>query len=108
MCIRDRNRIMSRFKKGETAVATVSGISFARLLGVTSPKISTTTVSTIVDTVAPRSAPVSYTHLCLKEAKKTSTSDFVVANRDGDPLSYTQFKRLWQYIVCLLYTSRCV
>ena len=57
---------------------------------------------------------------CLKEAKKTSTSDYVVANRDGDPLSYTQFKRLWQYIVtrttkercyyrsedCLLYTSR--
>ena len=49
------NRIMSRFKKGETAVATVSGISFARLLGVTSPKIRTTMVSTKVDTVAPRS-----------------------------------------------------
>ena len=26
-------------------------------------------------------------------------SDYVVANRDGGPLSYTQFKRLWQYIV---------
>mgnify|MGYP006893735043 CR=1 FL=1 len=51
------NRIMSRFKKGETAVATVSGISFARLLGVTSPKIRTTMVSTKVDTVAPRSGP---------------------------------------------------
>ncbi len=36
---------------------------------------------------------------CLREAKATSTSDYVVANRDGDPLSYTQFKRLWQYIV---------
>lgn len=36
---------------------------------------------------------------CLKAAKETSTSDYVVANRDGDPLSYTQFKRLWQYIV---------
>ena len=36
---------------------------------------------------------------CLKEAKKKSTSDYVVANGDGDPLSYTQFKRLWQYIV---------
>ena len=36
---------------------------------------------------------------CLREAKKTSTSDYVVANRDGGPLSYTQFKRLWQYIV---------
>ncbi len=36
---------------------------------------------------------------CLKEAKKKSTSDYVVANRDGDPLSYIQFKHLWQYIV---------
>lgn len=36
---------------------------------------------------------------CLKEAKKKSTSDYVVANRDGESLSYTQFKRLWQYIV---------
>ena len=36
---------------------------------------------------------------CLKVAKAISTSDYVVANRDGEPLSYTQFKRLWQYIV---------
>lgn len=36
---------------------------------------------------------------CLKEAKEKSTSDYVVANRDGGPLSYTQFKRVWQYIV---------
>lgn len=36
---------------------------------------------------------------CLTEAKANSTSEYVVANRDGDPLSYTQFKRLWQYIV---------
>ena len=36
---------------------------------------------------------------CLKAAKATSVSDYVVANRDGEPLSYTQFKRLWQYIV---------
>ena len=36
---------------------------------------------------------------CLKEAKANSTSEYVVPNRDGDPLSYTQFKRLWQYIV---------
>ena len=51
------NTSISRLSAGATAVATVSGISLARLLGVTSPKISTTTVSTIVDTVAPRSAP---------------------------------------------------
>lgn len=36
---------------------------------------------------------------CLKEAKANSQSEYVVSNRDGDPLSYTQFKRLWQYIV---------
>ena len=36
---------------------------------------------------------------CLKAAKETSTSEYVVSNRDGEPLSYTQFKRLWQYIV---------
>ena len=36
---------------------------------------------------------------CLKETKETSTSEYVVPNRDGDPLSYTQFKRLWQYVV---------
>lgn len=36
---------------------------------------------------------------CLHEAKENSTSDYVVANSDGEPLSYTQFKRLWQYIV---------
>lgn len=44
---------------------------------------------------------------CLKEAKKTSTSDYVVANRDGDTLSYTQFKRLWQYIVTRTTKERC-
>ena len=36
---------------------------------------------------------------CLREAKNKSTSDFVVANSEGGPLSYTQFKRVWQYIV---------
>lgn len=44
---------------------------------------------------------------CLKEAKNTSTSNFVVANRDGGPLSYTQFKRLWQYIVTRTTKERC-
>lgn len=36
---------------------------------------------------------------CLREAKANSISEYVVSNRDGNPLSYTQFKRLWQYIV---------
>ena len=35
---------------------------------------------------------------CLREAKVNSISDYVIANRDGEPLSYTQFKRLWQYV----------
>lgn len=35
---------------------------------------------------------------CLKEAKEKSKSDFVVANRDGDALSYNQFQRVWKYI----------
>ena len=36
---------------------------------------------------------------CLQEAKKESMSEYVVANSDGEPLSYTQFKRLWHHIV---------
>ncbi len=36
---------------------------------------------------------------CLREAKETSTSDYVVANSEGEPLSYTQFRQLWKYIV---------
>ena len=34
----------------------------------------------------------------LKEVKATSNSDFVIADSEGNPLSYSQFKRLWQYI----------
>ena len=36
---------------------------------------------------------------CLKEAKENTTSEYVVANRDGNPLSYSQFQGLWRYIV---------
>ena len=36
---------------------------------------------------------------CLREAKAQSASDYVVANRDGEPLTYTQFRQLWKYIV---------
>lgn len=36
---------------------------------------------------------------CLREAKATSTSDYVIADSEGQPLSYSQFKRVWQYIV---------
>lgn len=36
---------------------------------------------------------------CLREVKAVSTSKYVICNRDGDPLTYTQFKRLWQFVV---------
>lgn len=36
---------------------------------------------------------------CLREVKATSTSDYVIADSEGQPLSYSQFKRVWQYIV---------
>lgn len=36
---------------------------------------------------------------CLREVKAMSTSKYVICNRDGDPLTYTQFKRLWQFVV---------
>ena len=36
---------------------------------------------------------------CLRAAKACSASEYVVASQEGEPLSYTQFKRLWQYIV---------
>lgn len=35
---------------------------------------------------------------CLRKVKENSKSDYVIANRDGNPLSYTQFKRLWTFV----------
>lgn len=37
--------------------------------------------------------------VCLRQAKAASTSAYVVGNREGGPLSYSQFKGLWRYIV---------
>ena len=37
--------------------------------------------------------------ICLQEAKQVSCSNYVISNSDGEPLSGTQFKRVWQYIV---------
>lgn len=34
----------------------------------------------------------------LREVKAASISDFVIADSEGNPLSYSQFRRLWQYI----------
>lgn len=35
---------------------------------------------------------------CLREAKANSKSDFVIANRDGQARSGTQWQQLWKYI----------
>ena len=35
---------------------------------------------------------------CLKEAKAKSISDYVIADSKGEPLSYSQFQRVWKYI----------
>lgn len=35
---------------------------------------------------------------CLREAKAESTSDYVIADRNGEPLAETQFVRVWKYI----------
>lgn len=36
---------------------------------------------------------------CLKEWKAQSKSEYVISNSDCGPLFYTQFKRLWQFII---------
>ena len=36
---------------------------------------------------------------CLHEAKANSISDYVIADSKGLPLSYSQFTRVWQYVV---------
>ena len=35
---------------------------------------------------------------CLREEKERSISEFVIADSNGEPLSYSQFVRLWNYI----------
>ena len=35
---------------------------------------------------------------CLREAKAKSISDYVIADSNGEPLSYSQFQRVWKYI----------
>lgn len=36
---------------------------------------------------------------CLREAKATATSKYVIADSKGEPLSYSQFLRVWQYVI---------
>lgn len=36
---------------------------------------------------------------CLRETKEKSISEYVIADSKGEPLSYSQFQRVWQYVV---------
>ena len=35
---------------------------------------------------------------CLREEKANSKSEFVIADRNGEPLTYSQFQRIWKYV----------
>ena len=35
---------------------------------------------------------------CLREAKKVSVSEYVISDRNGEPLADSQFRRIWNYI----------
>ena len=36
---------------------------------------------------------------CLRAEKEKSTSEYVIADSNGGPLSYSQFRRIWNYII---------
>lgn len=36
---------------------------------------------------------------CLREAKEKTISEYVIADSKGEPLSYSQFQRVWQYVI---------
>lgn len=58
-------------------------------------------ISTVLKTkAAKRDIPIPKCLVeCLREAKASSISDYVIADSQGEPLSYSQFMRVWQYIV---------
>lgn len=58
-------------------------------------------ISTVLKTkAAKRDIPIPKCLVdCLREAKEKSISDYVIADSEGQPLSYSQFKRVWQYVV---------
>ena len=37
---------------------------------------------------------------CLRQLKTTSSSEYVISNSNGGPLSGTQFKNLWHAVIC--------
>lgn len=57
-------------------------------------------VSTVLKTkAAKRDIPIPKCLVdCLREIKSTSISDFVIADSKGQPLTYSQFQRVWNYV----------
>lgn len=57
-------------------------------------------VSTVLKTpAAQRDIPIPKCLVdCLLETKKSSISDYVIADSKGEPLAYSQFQRLWKYV----------
>lgn len=58
-------------------------------------------ISTVLKTkAAKRDIPIpKCLEECLREAKAQSISEYVIADSKGEPLSYSQFQRLWKYVV---------
>lgn len=58
-------------------------------------------ISTVLKTkAAKRDIPIPKCLVdCLREAKANSISEYVIADSEGQPLSYSQFTRVWQYVV---------
>ena len=58
-------------------------------------------ISTVLKTkAAKRDIPIPKCLVdCLREAKANSISEYVIADSQGQPLSYSQFTRVWQYVV---------
>ena len=58
-------------------------------------------ISTVLKTpAAKRDIPIPECLVdCLREAKEKSISEYVIADSKGEPLSDSQFQRVWQYVV---------
>lgn len=57
-------------------------------------------ISTVLKTkAAKRDIPIPKNlQNCLQEAKGNSSSSFVIANKNGEPLTLSQFRNLWNYV----------
>lgn len=57
-------------------------------------------ISTVLKTkAAKRDVPIPKCLVdCLHEVKSTSTSKFVIADNNGDPLTYLRFQRMWRFV----------